>query len=151
MDENKDRVYFSFEKVPNDFYRVQLLPNAITDFLGATNDTIMHSVKTQDIEKYGTLFLTIERKDPSIPYFFEIIDRNEKVVRKVRQNNDDYYVIEYLLPNDYQIRFVKDTNNNGKWDTGNYLNKRQPEQVIYLKQSLSLRANWDLNETLTIE
>lgn len=151
LDENKDRVYFSFEKVPNDFYRVQLLPNAITDFLGATNDTIMHSVKTQDIEKYGTLFLTIERKDPSIPYFFEIIDRNEKVVRKVRQNNDDYYVIEYLLPNDYQIRFVKDTNNNGKWDTGNYLNKRQPEQVIYLKQSLSLRANWDLNETLTIE
>lgn len=151
LDENKDRVYVSFEKVPNDFYRIQLLPNAITDFLGATNDTLMHSARTQAIEKYGTLFLTIDRKDRSIPYFFEIIDRNGKVVRKVRQNNEDNYTIEFLLPNDYQIRYVKDVNNNGKWDTGNYLEKRQPEQVVYLKEVLSLRANWDLIETLTIE
>jgi hypothetical protein len=55
------------------------------------------------------------------------------------------------LPNDYQIRYVKDVNNNGKWDAGNYLEKRQPEQVVYLKEVLSLRANWDLIETLTIE
>ena len=151
LDDNKDRVYFSFEKLPNDFYRIQILPNAITDFLGATNDTIMHNLKTQEVEKYGTLYLTIERKDPSIPYFFEVIDRNGKVIRKVQQNAEDYYTLSYLLPNDYQIRYVKDTNKNGKWDTGSYLQKRQPEEVIYLREVLSLRANWDLNEILTIE
>ena len=151
LDKNKDRVYVSFEKVPNDVYRIQLLPNAITDFLGTTNDTLFHRLKTQEIEKYGTLFLTINRKDKTIPYFFEIIDRKGKLVRKVHQNKDDFYTIEFLLPNDYQIRYVKDLNNNGKWDTGSYLEKRQPEQVVYLKEALSLRANWDLNETLTIE
>ncbi|MGB2085959.1 MAG: Ig-like domain-containing protein [Flavobacteriaceae bacterium] len=151
IDHNKDIVYLNFEKVPNDNYKIQLLPNAITDFLGATNDTLTHQVKTKKIEDYGTLYLRIDRKDPTIPYFFELIDKQGKVVRKITQNKDDYYTLGYLLPNNYQIRYVKDLNNNQKWDTGNYLDKRQPEEVIYLSEALSLRANWDLNETLIIE
>ena len=83
--------------------------------------------------------------------FFELIDKNGNLIRRVNQNEDDRYELKYLLPNDYQIRFVKDRNGNGKWDTGNYLEKRQPEEVIYLADYLSLRANWDLIETFTIE
>ena len=151
IDHNKDIVYLNFEKVPNDNYQIQLLPNAITDFLGATNDTLTHQVRTMKIEDYGTLYLRIDRKDLTIPYFFELIDKQGKVVRKITQNKDDYYTLGYLLPNNYQIRYVKDLNSNQKWDTGNYLDKRQPEEVIYLSEALSLRANWDLNETLIIE
>jgi len=36
-----------------------------------------------------------------------------------------------------------DANNNGKWDTGNYWKKLQPERVISRKQRLQIRANWD--------
>jgi hypothetical protein len=151
IDPNKDKVYLNFKKVQNDNYRIQILPNAITDFLGATNDTIIHAVRTQAIENYGTLFLTVENKDKDLPYFFELIDKNGNLIRRVNQNEDDRYELKYLLPKDYQIRFVKDSNDNGKWDTGNYLEKRQPEEVIYLADYLSLRANWDLIETFTIE
>ena len=151
IDPNKDKVYLNFKKVQNDNYRIQILPNAITDFLGATNDTIIHAVRAQAIEDYGTLFLTVENKDKDLPYFFELIDKNGNLIRRVNQNEDDRYELKYLLPNDYQIRFVKDRNGNGKWDTGNYLEKRQPEEVIYLADYLSLRANWDLIETFTIE
>ena len=151
IDPNKDKVYLEFEKVQNDNYRIQILPNAITDFLGATNDTIIHSVRTQAIENYGSLFLTVENKNKDMPYFFELIDKNGNLIRKVNQNEDDRYELKYLLPKDYQIRFVKDHNGNGQWDTGNYLEKRQPEEVIYLADYLSLRANWDLIETFTIE
>ena len=42
---------------------------------------------------------------------------------------------------------VRDKNNNDKWDTGNYLEKIQPEEVIYFPFELELRANWDLNES----
>jgi hypothetical protein len=34
-------------------------------------------------------------------------------------------------------------NNNGKWDTGNYWKKIQPERVVSRKQRLQIRANWD--------
>ena len=45
---------------------------------------------------------------------------------------------------------IKDANSNGKWDTGNYLKKIQPEEVEYLKRSIIVRANWELNETIEI-
>jgi hypothetical protein len=151
IDPNKDKVYLDFKKVQKDNYRIQILPNAIKDFLGATNDTIIHSVKTGAVEDYGTLFLTVERKDESMPYFFELIDKNGSLIRRVNQNEDNSYKLEYLRPKEYQIRFIKDRNGNGRWDTGNYLEKRQPEEVVYLADYLTLRANWDLIETFTIE
>ena len=58
--------------------------------------------------------------------------------------------MEYLLPGEYQIRIIKDANGNGKWDTGNYLKKIQPEEVKYLKESIIVRANWELNETIEL-
>ena len=85
IDPNKDKVYLDFEKVQNDKYRIQILPNAIKDFLGATNDTIIHTVRTQAVENYGTLLLTVERKDETIPYFFQLIDANGNIIRQISQ------------------------------------------------------------------
>ena len=36
-----------------------------------------------------------------------------------------------LKPDKYYARIVIDTNGNGVWDTGNYIEKRQPEEVYY--------------------
>ena len=109
------------------------------------------NVRTQAIEKYGTLNLTIERSDERIPYFFELLNGKGETVRKIEQVEGDRYSIPFLLPGDYQIRVVKDLNNNGKWDTGNYLKKIQPEEVIYLPEALNLRANWELNERISVK
>lgn len=150
IDTNKDRVYIFFETVPNDLYRLQLFPNAIVDYLGETIDTLNHDLKTQKVEDYGNLFLTINREDPSLNYFIEVLNSKMEVVRYIPQNETDSYQIPYLIPGNYQLRLVKDRNNNGRWDTGSYLEKRQPEEVIYLPAPLNLRANWDLNETLRV-
>ena len=58
--------------------------------------------------------------------------------------------MEYLPPGEYQIRIIKDSNGNGRWDTGNYLKKIQPEEVQYLIAPINVRANWELNETIEI-
>ena len=44
------------------------------------------------------------------------------------------------------IRVIIDSNDNNQWDTGNYLDKIQPEEVYYLTQEIDLRANWDVNQ-----
>ena len=151
IDPNKDAVYLEFETVPNDFYRLQILPNALVDFLGATNDTLFKNVRTQAIEKYGTLNLRVERNDEDFPYFFELLNGQGKTVRKIKQQEGDIYSLPFLLPGKYQIRLVKDLNENGKWDTGNYLKKIQPEEVMYLPEAFDLRANWELNETFSVK
>jgi hypothetical protein len=46
---------------------------------------------------------------------------------------------------------IKDDNGNKIWDTGNYLQKIQPEDVYYFSNELDIRANWDFNETFNLK
>ena len=52
-----------------------------------------------------------------------------------------------LKPDKYYARIVIDTNNNGKWDTGNYESKLQPEEVFYSPKRYEVMQNWDVEET----
>jgi len=56
-----------------------------------------------------------------------------------------------LEPKEYSLRVIVDDNKNNKWDTGDFLNKIQPERIIYLPQKIELRANWTVNESIVIE
>ena len=50
-------------------------------------------------------------------------------------------------PSFHQIEgLVIDKNGNGKFDTGNYAEKRQPEDVYYYPKALKLKANWDVEQ-----
>jgi uncharacterized protein (DUF2141 family) len=46
-------------------------------------------------------------------------------------------------PGDYDIRILYDTNKNGKWDPGNFSEKKQPEKVYNISRKLSVRANFE--------
>ena len=41
---------------------------------------------------------------------------------------------------------MDDTNGNGKWDTGLYADRLQPESVYYFPQMLDVRALWDMRQ-----
>ena len=53
---------------------------------------------------------------------------------------------EYLTPKAYYLRLYFDLDGNGKWTTGDWATKRQPEPVFYFPAKLTLRANWDFEE-----
>ena len=57
---------------------------------------------------------------------------------------------EYIKPASYRVRVIYDENENGKWDTGSFLNKTQPERVFYYPGEIEIRANWDVNETFIL-
>ena len=146
IDENYDRVEIDFKLIPNDTYNIQLLPNALKDFWGNTHDTLNYRVSTKKIEDYGNIFIQLIYEE-SYEFILELL-KDGKVVRSYNKPNEDSnYLFKLLDPGKYFLRLIKDKNNNDKWDTGNYLEKIQPEEVIYFPFELELRANWDLNET----
>ena len=146
IDENYDRVEIDFKLIPNDTYNVQLLPNALKDFWGNTHDTLNYRVSTKKIEDYGNIFIQLLYEE-SYEFILELL-KDGKVVRSYNKPNEDSnYSFKLLDPGKYFLRLIKDKNNNDKWDTGNYLEKIQPEEVIYFPFELELRANWDLNES----
>lgn len=111
----------------------------------AKADTIRF--KTKKNSDYGRLKLRLENIDTAqqivlVFYKSDKIEHSQPVFDK--QIN-----IPLFHPGDYEIRILYDTNGNGKWDTGNYWEKIQPEKVISDRKKYTVRPNWD-NE-ITIE
>jgi len=146
IQENYDRIFVDFEILPNDRYEIKLLPNALVDFWGNTNDTLVYKTSTKKIEDYGNIYLRVQHQS-SVPFIIELLN-NDKVVRRYTKPIDgNAYTFELLDAGKYRVRLIEDANENEQWDTGNYLQKIQPEKVIYFWKEIDLRANWDMNET----
>ena len=150
LDDNYDRVALEFDLQPNDHYKIRLSPLALEDFWGNTHDTIFYQVKTKAISDYGNLNLQLIKND-SDPFVLELLNKKGEVKGSYDTANElDYYQFPLLTPGEYLFRYIRDENGNKKWDTGNYLKKIQPEEVLYSAEPVELRANWDINETLRI-
>ena len=145
IQENYDRITVDFEVVPNDRYEITLLPNALIDFWGNTNDTLVYRASTKKIEDYGNIFLRVQHES-SHSYIIELLKNDEVVRRYDSPVEGNYYKFELIDPGKYIIRLIEDVNQNKQWDTGNYIQKIQPEKVIYYWKEIDLRANWDMNE-----
>ncbi|MEW6467527.1 MAG: Ig-like domain-containing protein [Bacteroidota bacterium] len=128
---------------PDSSYTLLILPGAFTDVFGLTNDSVKIEFKAQEAKYYGTLKVkaTVKSEGAKI---IELIDDKGNVVRSdvIKGNKDLFY--EYLPPKNFRLRVIYDENNNGKWDTGDYSTKKQPEKVIYYNQPVNVRSNWDL-------
>ncbi|MAU63722.1 MAG: hypothetical protein CMC38_05180 [Flavobacteriaceae bacterium] len=150
IDKNKFDIIFDFEVLPNDKYILSLLPNAITDFLGSTNDTISYEFSTRSRSDYGTIKLKVQN-ERSYPIIVQLTDSQEKIVReKILYSIGDPCVFTNLSPAKYFIRTIIDENKNKKWDTGSFLKKIEPEKTFHFDEELDVRANWILEEKLII-
>ena len=150
VNDNLDEIDIKFEVSPSDNYRIFILPNAIKDIKGVTNDTLQFNLTTQSLEDYGNIFLDVIRNNQS-KFILHLIDTNGEVIREY--NNVDQntaYNFEYIRPGKYTFRLIEDLNKNDIWDTGNYLKRVKPEPVYYFPSELEVRANWDLNETFDL-
>ena len=129
-------------------YRLELLPGAITSIYPPTHDTIKVSFASRDSEYYGKILLDLNQvKDRVIVQLIS----GDKVVMEKLAVEDGEIVFPFLAPKDYQLKFIHDRNGNGKWDTGNYMKKLQPESVEFLPVKITVRSNWDHDVAMTLE
>ena len=150
INDNLDQIDIKFEVSPSDNYRLFILPEAIKDIRGVSNDTLQYNVVSQSLEDYGNVYLDVIRNSNS-KFILQMIDSNGDVIRVFENvNQDATYNFDYVRPGKYIFRLIEDANNNDKWDTGNYLKKIKPERVYYFSNELEVRANWDLNETFNL-
>jgi hypothetical protein len=150
LDTLRNRVRLDFAKEPNQTYSLQVLPGGLTDFFGTSNDTIDNSWRTGSPADYGNLRLNLQGS-PAFPLIVELIDQKEALIRSKYLTGFEEVEFPYLTPGNYRIRIIFDTNQNGKWDTGSFLEKTQPERVLYYPGAIEMRANWEKVETFTIQ
>ena len=150
VNDNLDEIDIKFEVSPSDNYRILILPNAIKDIKGVTNDTLQFNLTSQSLEDYGNIYLDVIRNTQS-KFILHLINQNGDIVREYDNVDQNItYNFEYIRPGEYSFRLIEDLNKNNIWDTGNYLQRVKPEPVYYFPSELEVRANWDLNETFDL-
>ena len=150
ISKKENKIGFIFQKKFKKTYKLNVYPNALTDIFNTSNDTIISQFKTRSLEDYGEITLDVKNTKKT-PVIIQLTDLNDKTIAQETTNVSKNISFKYLNPNRYKIRIIYDINNNGKWDTGNYLAKKQPELVEYLPEIQEVRANWQLPIVLNIK
>lgn len=130
---------------PGQEYQLTIDSLGFKGIYGLYTDKTENKLKVKTVDQYGTLYLNITGAGPHA--IVQLLNGSDAVVRQqpVKANNTcDFY---FLQPGTkYFIRLFNDTNNNGKWDTGNYDEKRQPEEVFYYPKTWEMKANFEFEE-----
>lgn len=131
----------SFKKTEDNSYSVNVLPETFTDIFGDTNDSLNFRLVTPKKSTLGSWRL--QPINAIYPIIVQLTD--EKGVVKYEKYSTKQENLDFLnlVPSKYQIRVIYDANGNGKYDTGNYLKKIQPENSSYFEINDPVRANWE--------
>lgn len=151
-DDFKQQVVFDFEKQPLEKYSIQLLPGALTDFYDRQNDSLNYKFETRNTSNYGNLRVVLENVK-RYPIIIELTDKDGKVqASEIRTDNSKGSTVEFNLleANVFTIRAIYDTNKDGVWTPGSYLEKRQSEEVIYFPEGVRVNENWDVEQPFNV-
>lgn len=150
VDTLENQLNFDFKILPNQSYKIELLPGAITDFFDNTNDTVVYNLRTKSVADYGNLSLELNGNNIKYPIIVQLTNEKGDLQREIYANQPQTYAFNNLNPGKYMARVIFDSNKNRKWDTGNFLKKIQPEKISYYPNLIELRANWEKIETFNL-
>lgn len=148
-DEFNQQLYVDFKIDEAQKYNFKMMPGAVTDFFEKKNDTLDFKTETRNFADYGNIILSLKNVN-RFPVIIELTNDKGDII-KASQYTEGKTELEFNLlePGVYGVRAIYDDNKNKEWDTGDYLEKRQAEEVVYSKD-IELHANFDQQETFDL-
>lgn len=132
---------------PGADYRLTIDSLAVQSIYGIACDTVRTTFKVKGEEEYANLHVNCLGFEGKA--FAHLLNKQGSVVRTVDVLGSyaDFYDVP---PESYYLMMVLDANGNGRWDTGNYSQHLQPEDVFYYHNPIKLKKFSDITLTWNI-
>ena len=129
---------------PDIEYSLEVDSAAFEDIYGLASKPIKQGFKVSSLDEYSTLLINITSLENE-HLLVQLLNGQDQVVKETKAVNGvaEFY---YLKPEKYYLRLIVDSNNNGKWDTGDYDKDLQAEAVYYYPEQIECKAKWDITE-----
>ena len=129
-------------------YRLLIPDSVFFGIGGESHDTVALEFRTRSERDFGNLIVSMNMSARPGRYILRLINESETAVYEERLVEGTAKIrFEFLVPGKYKLKAIADRNRNGRWDTGNYRKKLQPEEVSYYGKTIEVRANWEIEET----
>ena len=129
---------------PEEKYTLQVDSAAFTNIFGITSRKLTLRFSAREEDFYGTVSLSLTGVE--MPVIVQLLTNSadEKVVVQQTISENGKLLFGYLKPDKYRVKMIYDRNGNGKWDTGSFQDKIQPEMVTYINNVIKVRSNWEI-------
>lgn len=127
-------------------YRLFIRDSTLVNIHHAVNDTIEIKFTSKSTEDYGNLYVQFKPAIPGINHIVQLLT-GDQIYLEREVKSEERLAFNYLAPGKYKLKVIIDMNENGLWDTGDYIYKIQPEEVSFFPAEITIRANWDHEET----
>ena len=128
---------------PDTEYSLEIDSAAFTDIYGLASKSYKEGIKVKSLDEYATLQMQMSGIDEK-QVVAQLLDSNDNVLQESSMESDGAAQFYYLLPGIYYMRAFVDRNGNGKWDTGNYDDNLQPEDVYYYPREIQAKEKFDM-------
>ena len=118
--------------LPGYEYFLNIPGRKFKDINGFYNDSLEVKVTLPNDETLS--LLSINMSNVKNKYIVDLLDeKRSKTLRSYIIDTDQTLLFPYLKAGKYSIRLTEDVNRNGIVDTGNLLERKQPEKVLFYK------------------
>ncbi|WP_310560698.1 Ig-like domain-containing protein [Flavobacterium sp.] len=148
-DDFNQQIVFNFKKELSQNYTFTIMPGALTDYLEQSNKNISFRLRTKSIEEYGSLKVSLQNVK-RFPVLVQLTNKAGLILATEYCESKTKVEFNFIDPSLFSLRAIYDDNKNKEWDTGNYLEKRQAEEVIYFSKEIDVRANWDIEQVFDL-
>lgn len=150
LDQARLHALVALKLQPDSSYTMLIPKGKIVDIYGTPNDSITLKTKANTPNDYGAITIKLVPATDTVQYIIQLLtEKDEVIAEKIYTGNALTFL--NITAGKYKIRAILDVNANGQWDTGNYWQHLQPEEVYYFSKTLELRNNWEIEETFDIK
>ncbi|HSN50561.1 MAG TPA: hypothetical protein VLR52_04960, partial [Bacteroidales bacterium] len=127
-------------------YKIIIPDSVFYTYAGWTNDSLFFPFKTLAAKDYGNLVMNVTPSEKSKNYIVQLVNEKDMVFAEKSIKEPGKVAFTYISPGTYRVKVILDNNLNGKWDSGIFAKRHQPEKVFYYPGKVEVRANWDVEE-----
>lgn len=130
----------------NDKYDLYIPKSSLYDIYSDTCDSTHVMIQMRAVDEYGKFAVVVNRLEQTCPVIIQLLTEKGLVVDQHIVTNGKRVDFGLLAPAKYGLKAIMDANGNGRWDTGEFIKKIQPERVLVHPKIFEVRTNWELEE-----
>jgi hypothetical protein len=141
---------------PKTNYFLKVDTAAFRSYNGMVNDSAKVPFSIQKKSDLGALTLKITFNIKQA-YVVQLINsagntvKEDKVSFSLSASNTASIIFKDIPEDTYRVRIIYDTNEDGVWNTGNYLKNIQPEKTYIFEKAIKILPDWEVEEEFTLK